>query len=145
MVSPVKTGWMGTSRTGHAGGLSKRGRRKPFRAALDSTRRTLPSEVMPTRHKTRWQALLTHRRVKASAGTVSVGVGAIQKPEAPKPARVEKLAALQRSQRRRSAGRSLSCSRWKVQKMHRIKARKRSEADPIKQRLDACHSSKTAT
>ena len=110
-------GW-GTSRTGGAiaGGIGEGPAEAVQGGAGQYARRTLPSRSTPTRHKTRWQALLTHRRVKASAGTGGMGSGGHPEARGAKTRTRRKLAALQRSQRRRSAGRSCLPPPWKVQK-----------------------------
>ena len=69
------------------------------------------------------EALLTHRLVKASAGTLSVWGGRHPEAQAPKPARVEN-SPLSNAVNAAGPGRPFLQLRWKVQKMHRIKASK---------------------
>ena len=127
MVAPVKPGWMGTSRTGgrhcrrHRWGLPE-----AVQGGAGQYAQNLAVKKYADETQDPMAGVADASAREGIGGTLSVWVvGAIQKPEAPKP---------HASKTRRSPTQStpqvrrpfLPALRWKVQKMHRIKASKRS-------------------
>ena len=146
MVAPVKPGWMGTSRTGGAiaGGIGE-----GLPEAVQGGAGQYAQNLAVKKYADETQdpmAGVADASAREGIGGHFVGMGGGRHPEArgAKARTRRKLAALQRSQRRRSAGRSFPL-RWKVQKMHRIKARRSGPIRSNNALTPFVHSSKTAT